>query len=565
MKRNVLFPFLVLILVSFALPPAAFADSSHARIVRLSYVQGDVRFAREFHQDSLADSKAVWENGQLNLPIREGNALSTGNGRAEVEFENGTLAFLGSNTIIEFFDLSLRDGSRVTRLVLRQGAASFYDHSVNGDYFSVTGGDFTVEVTEHATFRLENFDDGSTVSVQNGRVTVLQNEKSTPLEKGQSLSVKAQEPANQVISRTLSNDDFDRWVSGRIQSAQAATNQLQPGAYSGAYVAGYTDLFTYGSWLSVNGFDCWRPFGVGYGWSPFTYGFGNWYNDASVGWTFIGSTPWGWLPYHYGGWYFTPVYGWVWNPGGLIYGRPMPYRPVTAVFVHSGNTLGVVPMNPADRTGKTPLNLSHGIYPVQNGRIGQPITAAAGEKWSTLKNPHSVELAAGIPAATAPVRVVRTIAPTGLAVRETSFGRGSSIVYDANEHRFVNPTQGVSVATRSSATSEIRIAGKDAPNGPITRTSMPTVGNSSATRASTVPSLPRASSLPPRPSVTPAPPRASSVGGGSRWSGSGGSSSAGASGGSSRSWGGSSSSSASSSSGGASHPSSTSSGGGRPH
>ncbi len=164
MKRNFLFFSLILLLVCTALPSASFADSSHARIVRLSYLQGDVRFAREFHEDSITDPKAVWEVAQLNLPIREGNAISTGNGRVEIEFENGAMAFLNANTVIEFFDLSLRDGSRITRLVLRQGSASFYEHSVNGDYFSVTGGDFSVEVTERATFHLENFDDGSTVT-----------------------------------------------------------------------------------------------------------------------------------------------------------------------------------------------------------------------------------------------------------------------------------------------------------------------------------------------------------------------------------------------------------------
>ena len=69
--------------------------------------------------------------------------LSTGNGRAEVEFENGAMAFLGANSVLEFFDLSLNDGSRITRLILRQGSASFFDRSENGDYFSVTGGDFS--------------------------------------------------------------------------------------------------------------------------------------------------------------------------------------------------------------------------------------------------------------------------------------------------------------------------------------------------------------------------------------------------------------------------------------
>src|SRR5208337_513693 len=105
-------------------------------------------------------------------------------------------------TVIEFYDLSLYDGARITRLVLRQGSASFYDHSQGLDYFSVTGGDFSVAVDGQATFRLENFDDGSALSVLNGHVQVLQGEKSTPLEKGQSFAVRAQDPGNPIVGRT---------------------------------------------------------------------------------------------------------------------------------------------------------------------------------------------------------------------------------------------------------------------------------------------------------------------------------------------------------------------------
>ena len=86
--------------------PAA-ADSSHARVIRLSLVQGDVRFTREAHGDPLADQKAVWETAQANLPVRQGYVLATDNGRAEVEFENGAMAFLNENTVFEFYDLSL--------------------------------------------------------------------------------------------------------------------------------------------------------------------------------------------------------------------------------------------------------------------------------------------------------------------------------------------------------------------------------------------------------------------------------------------------------------------------
>src|SRR5882672_11165555 len=147
--------------LSAGLQPAA-ADSSHARVIRLSLVQGDVRFTREAHGDPLADQKAQWEAAQANLPVRQGYVIATDNGRAEVEFENGAMAFLNENTVLEFYDLSLEDGARTTRLVLRQGSASFYVNPANGDYFSVTGGDFPVEAVGRGEFRIDTNDDGST-------------------------------------------------------------------------------------------------------------------------------------------------------------------------------------------------------------------------------------------------------------------------------------------------------------------------------------------------------------------------------------------------------------------
>src|SRR5712664_1669651 len=225
MTTRKLFPSILVILVSslFVGAHPASADSSHARIIRLSLVQGDVRFARWTPDDPLADSTATWETAGLNLPIRQGYVLATDKGRAEVEFENGAMAFLKENTILEFYDLSLNDSARTTRLVLRQGSASFYVNPAGGDYFSVTGGDFTVEAEGRSTFRLDNYDDGSTVEAYKGRVSVLHNKNTTRLEKGQSLSVKAGNDSSVNVARLPDEDDFDRWVSGRVDSVSTAT------------------------------------------------------------------------------------------------------------------------------------------------------------------------------------------------------------------------------------------------------------------------------------------------------------------------------------------------------
>src|SRR5689334_15706432 len=126
MARRLFLLFCALSLFSLRLSSKVLADNSHARIVRLSLVQGDVRFAPTFHDDPFTDANAGWQAAPLNLRIRRVHVEATDNGRAEIEFENRAMLFLGENTVVEFYDLSLRGGDRITRLVLRQGTSTVY-------------------------------------------------------------------------------------------------------------------------------------------------------------------------------------------------------------------------------------------------------------------------------------------------------------------------------------------------------------------------------------------------------------------------------------------------------
>ncbi len=422
----------VLVVVCSYGQQAALADSGHARIVRLSLVQGDVRFTRDVKGDSLSDGHANWEQAVLNLPIRQGYAVATDSGRAEVEFENGAMAFLAENTVLEFYDLSSEDGGFTTRLILRQGSAEFYVNPGRGDYFSVTGGDFSVQAETKATFRMNNFDDGSSVDVLRGRLTTLVNGKEKLLDKNQSLSVRAGEPDSMEVGRVPASDDFDQWVSGRIDSVNTATTAgLQySNSYNYNYVSGFGDLYTYGSWFPMAGYGyCWRPYGVGFGWSPFDYG--SWYYDPLFGWTFIGGQPWGWLPYHYGGWLFQPGLGWVWSPYGVGAGNVGRYRPVTGVWVHSGGTVGIVPAHPLDVRGKTPLNLSQGVFSVTPRGVSGQTAVSEPAKWRVESKPTREIMQTRLAEASAPARLSRTM---GAGPR----GSESAIVYDQTEHKFVN-------------------------------------------------------------------------------------------------------------------------------
>ena len=93
--------------------PAAKVDPE---IVRLSYIQGDVRFSR-------GDAKGPnlekdWEQAAVNLPILKNYSLATGNGRAEIEFEYGSVVYLAENSVLLFNTASVTNGVPVTELEL---------------------------------------------------------------------------------------------------------------------------------------------------------------------------------------------------------------------------------------------------------------------------------------------------------------------------------------------------------------------------------------------------------------------------------------------------------------
>jgi hypothetical protein len=499
--QRVLTAICVLMLIPGCGARVVLADSSHARIVRLSFVEGDVRFAHDVKGDPLAaDANAGWEAAVLNLPIRQGYVLATDQGRAVVEFENGAMAFLSENTVLEFYDLSSEDGGFTTRLILRQGSAEFYVNPARSDYFSVTGGDFSVQAESRTTFRMNNFDDGSNVDVLHGRLTALSKGKSTPLQKNQALSMKAGEPESVTVEQAPGSDDFDQWASGKIQSFTTATasGSQYTNSYdnnsTNSYSSGFGDLYTYGGWFPVAGYgNCWRPYGVGFGWSPFDSG--SWYYDAAFGWSFLGGQPWGWLPYHYGGWLFQPGVGWLWSPiGSFGAGGVGRWRPVTGVWMRSaGGAVGIVPAHPLDVRGKTPLNLSTGLFAVTPRGVTDTLTPEASDRWKVQKNPGRDVMQNQLAEATAPVHVVRTMASrgTGAASPRIATGDGSSIVYDRTERRFVNAdnpkgaTQGIAgirvspeESRSGSATSQVpavsdRVTGREGQVVPSARTVAP--------------------------------------------------------------------------------------------
>src|SRR5206468_4293221 len=133
-------------------------EYSHARVVRLSFVEGTVTVKRSDIQE--------WAKAPVNTPVQEGFKLSTAQGSyAEVEFENAaTTARLGQLSTIEFTQLALApSGAKINRLTFDEGYATFHFVPEADDVYEVKLGETTFSPSGKCEFRAD---------LENGQVRV---------------------------------------------------------------------------------------------------------------------------------------------------------------------------------------------------------------------------------------------------------------------------------------------------------------------------------------------------------------------------------------------------------
>src|ERR1700720_3279198 len=126
-----------------ALPAAA---ESQARIVRLSDVQGTVQIDK--------NSGLGFESAFANLPITQGTQLRTReNGRAEIEFEDGSTVRVTPNTTVQFSTLGSSDaGKRNSAIDLIEGKAYINWLGKSGDELTLKFSHERVELKQAAHF-----------------------------------------------------------------------------------------------------------------------------------------------------------------------------------------------------------------------------------------------------------------------------------------------------------------------------------------------------------------------------------------------------------------------------
>ena len=263
-RRSLLFiPFFVLTLCAFAQNTAD--TGSHARIVRISYLQGTVQYN---------GAPAV-----MNSPVTEDGRLVTGtDGLAEVEFEDQSAIRLASETQISFAQLArLSTGEARTRVDLEDGEAEFLIPASSAGRFAVNARGKNILFKHPGRFRILNTDATPLeIAVWKGEAGVrdIESGREVTLKAHETFALNPEDLAQYKLEDTVLADDLDRWSEQRdqdLRSNYVASNTYNNTLYdqyyqTGGYGNGYFAPYPY-SFYDYNAFGC--PYGFG---QPFWFG-----------------------------------------------------------------------------------------------------------------------------------------------------------------------------------------------------------------------------------------------------------------------------------------------------
>ena len=349
-------------------------DAGPARAVRLSSVDGKVRI--------LQGSQVLADPAVENTPLFEGTrVLADENGRAEIQFEDGSVARLSPNSSLTLAVLRGQGSSAQAEMVLDSGLGYFeLQGGTQIGTLKVRFGDCVVTAGAFTVLRVNLDNPPGELAVFEGdahleRGTAL----ALDLHGGESVALDGADAKSYNLAESIAPDSWDTWNADRDQAlageASAKTDATNSFADNGN--PAWNDLDANGSWYNVPD--------QGYVWSPYEaadagfdpYGNGYWMLTPQFGYIWVSGYGWGYLPFHCGLWNWYDSFGWGWMPGmngcrpwwwAGYYGGPYigsrfggyrpPPRPRRPLPVTGGGIHAATPMIAVNRrfpSGATPL------------------------------------------------------------------------------------------------------------------------------------------------------------------------------------------------------------------
>jgi hypothetical protein len=275
---------------------------SKVRIVRLSEVKGKVELDR--------NNGRGYEPGITNLPIVENSKLKTGEGVAEIEFEDNSSLRVAPDSIVEFPQLErMATGGTASTVHLVQGMAYVSLMKSNNNQFNLTFGDQNLALPSPSHIRLQLNGTEAKLAVLDGNLHMAALDAS----KKKTVTFDLLQHQPPTVAKDILPEPYDEWDQTSSGYHARAANVS---AFNGSpYSYGLNDMAYYGSFVNgCGGGSMWRPYFASAAWDPYSNGAYAYYQGAGYSW--VSPYPWGWTPYHTGSWNFCEGTGWGWQPGG---------------------------------------------------------------------------------------------------------------------------------------------------------------------------------------------------------------------------------------------------------
>jgi FecR protein len=239
-----------------------YSDATYAQIVRISYVEGDVRIARGEQNEKPAGE--AWEEAVADLPLETGFSLVTGKGRAEIELEDASTLYLGENSVLTFNDLHTTNGVPYTEVALLSGTASLaIKPDIYGEKFVLTTPtDYFAATYPHPAFaRINSYIDATTVTSQESEGLHFPQLGGKELGKGQTVTLRE----GHLIDATGPDDsgafaEWDKWVADRVAQRTAAMAEVMKAAGLTSPLPGLAGMKGQGTFFACAPYGtCWEP------------------------------------------------------------------------------------------------------------------------------------------------------------------------------------------------------------------------------------------------------------------------------------------------------------------
>ncbi len=359
---------------------------------RLRDAQGNVRIER----NSGASGAAA-----INQPLMVGDRVRTGDGRAEIELADASIAWVDCDSLVAMRALAdpldrvdpgdvieLLEGSVQIEASepARSEVVARLDSAAASVYI-LSAGLFRVEARRGLT-TLVSFGGLAEFSGEDGSVLVRSGQRSVAPE-----GSAPTEPRRQGSDRS---DPFDAYVTARAALFAGPAGGVNRSDLPEAIEPYLGELGRFGAWQQLPSIGTvWRPHQAG-AWAP--YQRGRWL-ASPAGWFWISDEPWGWAPYRFGRWEQRLGLGWVWIPGAvwgaawvgyavspaLVGWCPLNYWNQPAFASPAGSAAGTVRLDPRAWT----------FVPID--RFARPLTAQGAIRSDRLPRVSDVVLARSLP------------------------------------------------------------------------------------------------------------------------------------------------------------------------